>query len=110
MQPGDKAPYAHQNVREFPDWYKPYGFNYQSEGWALFIFGGICVLGWSYLRDIKEQKGRKTRKIYSLLRTDGSVKPFGDNFQFKWAKDRLEKEDPNWVKFTIKKERAAAHH
>ena len=28
MKEGDLAPYAHQNVREFPDWYKPYGFNY----------------------------------------------------------------------------------
>ena len=66
QKPGDKAPYAHQNVREFPDWYKPYGFNYQGHGWLAAILSGFMVLGWSYMNDIREAKGRKVRKIYPL--------------------------------------------
>ena len=54
MQPGDLAPYAHQNLRKFPDWYKPYGFNYMGDGWLLFFLAGFACLGWSYLNDIKE--------------------------------------------------------
>ena len=95
-------------MREFPDWYKPYGFNYQGEGWLAFILGGFLVLGWSYMRDIKEAKGRKSRKIYPLQRED--TKHWSHNFQYKWVKDRLDKEDPNFTKFMVKKERAAVHH
>ena len=51
---GDSAPYAHRNVRAFPDWYKPYTFNYTSEGYTLLFFGGIFLFGYSYMNDIKE--------------------------------------------------------
>ena len=61
-QVGDQAHYAHQNIREFPDWYKPYGFNYQGDGWLVFFLVGFTAFGWSYMNDIKEAKGRKTRK------------------------------------------------
>ena len=53
----------------FPDWYKPYGFNYQGEGWLAVILGGFAVGTYSYMNDIKEQKGRKTRKQYPILLT-----------------------------------------
>ena len=69
---------------------------------------GFLVLGWSYMRDIKEAKGRKSRKIYPLDRE--GLKHWTHNFKYKWAKDRLDKEDPNFTKFMIKKERAAVHH
>ena len=108
MKPGDLAPYAHQNLRKFPDWYKPYGFNYMGEGWLVFFLGGFACLGWSYLNDIKELKGRKQRKVYPLQRPD--VKEWSDNFRYKWAADRIEKNDPNFTKFLIKKPRAAVHH
>tara|TARA_B110000977_G_C10763892_1_gene371834 strand:- start:212 stop:541 length:330 start_codon:yes stop_codon:yes gene_type:complete len=74
---GDKAQLANQNVRVFPDWYKPYGFNYQGEGWFAFFFLGTCVGGWSYMNDIKEMKGRKSRKVY-LLDHD-NVKSYKEN-------------------------------
>ncbi len=64
LQPGEQAPLAHVNERVFPDWYKPYMLNYQSEGYFVLIFAGFCLFGYSYLNDIKEQKGRKTRKIW----------------------------------------------
>ena len=95
-------------MREFPDWYKPYGFNYQGDGWLALLLGGFLVFGWSYMRDIKEAKGRKSRKIYPLARE--GLKSWSENFTYKWAKDRLDKGDPNFTKFLEKKERAAVHH
>ena len=55
---------AHTAVRVFPDWYKPYGFNYQKDGYLLLFFGIVALYGYSYLNDIKEQKGRTSRKIF----------------------------------------------
>ena len=105
---GDKAIYAHQNQRVFPDWYKPYGFNYQGEGWLVVILGGFAVGTYSYMNDIKEQKGRKTRKQYPILKE--GIKTWNDQFNYMWALDRIEKGDPNWTKFTQHKPRASAHH
>merc|ERR1712083_183561 len=68
---GDEAPLAHRNVRAFPDWYKPYTFNYMSEGYLLLTFGVLTLFGYSYMNDIKEQKGRRVRrKFISELETD----------------------------------------
>ena len=105
---GDKAQYAHQNVREFPDWYKPYSLNYLGEGWLCLFLSGFALFGWSYMNDIKECKGRKKRKIYPLMRDD--TKPFSENDTRKYALERIAAEDPNWTKFLVKKERAAVHH
>ena len=74
------------------------------------MFVGFYVLGWSYMRDIAEAKGRRTRKAYPLLREDGTVKAYHENRTYLWAKDRLNKEDPNWTKFLEHKPRASAHH
>ena len=58
-------------MRVFPDWYKPYTFNYTSDGYMLLIFGVIGIFGYSYMNDILEQKGRKSRKIFeSKLNTN----------------------------------------
>ena len=61
---GDKAPLAHSEVRKFPAWWKPYGFNYFSDGYMLLAFFTFAVFGWSYFNDICEQKGRKQRKVF----------------------------------------------
>ena len=103
---GDKAQYAHQNVRKFPDWYKPYGFNYQGDGWLCFILGGFVVAGWSFKNDIKEAKGRKVRKIFK--RDD--LKEYHEYRTDSWAKNRIDAGDKNFTKFLVKKERAAVHH
>ena len=66
------------------------------------------MLGWSYMNDIKEAKGRKTRKVYPLMRE--GLKTHSEVTTYRWAKDRLDKEDPNFTKFLVKKERAAVHH
>jgi|688.fasta_scaffold1168191_1 hypothetical protein len=67
---GDKAPLAHSDVRKFPEWWKPYGFNYFSDGYMLLAFATFAIFGWSYINDICEQKGRKHRKVfYSTLPT-----------------------------------------
>ena len=51
---GDSAPIAHNDVRVFPAWYKPYTFNYTSDGYMLLFFGGFFLFGYSYMNDIKE--------------------------------------------------------
>lgn len=51
---GDSAPLAHQQVRVFPDWYKPYTYNYTSDGYMLLFFGVMGIFGYSYMNDIKE--------------------------------------------------------
>ena len=60
--------------------------------------------GWSYMNDIKECKGRRTRKVYPLSRED--TKPYNYDYTCKYAKERIEAGDPNWTKFLVKKERA----
>ena len=47
-KPGDLPEFAQQNVRVFPDWYKPYGFNYSGEGWFVFILGGFAIGTYTY--------------------------------------------------------------
>ena len=51
---GDSAPLAHDQVRQFPEWYKPYTFNYTSDGYLLLFLGVFALFGWSYKRDICE--------------------------------------------------------
>jgi hypothetical protein len=51
---GDSAPLAHQQVRVFPNWYKPYTYNYTSDGYMLLFFGVMGIFGYSYMNDIKE--------------------------------------------------------
>ena len=43
QQPGDEAELAYRNVREFPDWYKPYTFNYLENGYFLAAIGFIAL-------------------------------------------------------------------
>ena len=103
---GDEAPLAQNDVRSFPDWYKPYTFNYTGEGYLALFFGGFCLFGYSYTNDIKEQKGRTSRKIFeSELMTHGERAR--DSYH---ARKRLAINDAEFEKFTHKKERAAVHH
>ena len=93
-------------MREFPEWYKPYTYNYMSDGYMLLFFGAFVLFGYSYLNDIKEQKGRKSRKVFeSSLPTNGELLK-----SRRWAVDRLAANDPAFEKYTHKKERAHVHH
>lgn len=76
VKPGEKAPLAYQNVREFPDWWKPYRWNYTGEGWFLLCLGGILLFGYSYTNDIARVKGRFSRKVFdkSYLETPNEKK------------------------------------
>ena len=97
---------AHTDVRVFPAWYKPYTFNYTSEGYLCLFLGVIGIYGYSYMNDIKEQKGRKYRKIFpSSLPTNTEALA-----NRKFATSRLAANDPEFEKYTHKKERAAVHH
>ena len=76
-----------------------------SEGYFLLGLGGIALFGYSYMNDIKEQKGRKTRKVFDR----------GDLTESKlrkqlYAKERIEAGDPEFTKFLVKKERHYANH
>ena len=75
-EPGAAAPVAHNSIRVFPDWYKPYGFNYHSDGYLLLFLGGMMLYGYSYTNDILEQKGRRERKVFpsSLETSDEKFK------------------------------------
>ena len=105
MKPGDHAPSAHQNTRVFPDWYKPYMLNYASEGYMVLFLSVIFLFGYSYTNDIKEQKGRKTRKVF-----DRGDLTFTKLRKDKYAKERIEAGDKNFAKFLEKKERHYIHH
>lgn len=73
----------------------------------LLGFGTMALFGYSYLNDIKEQKGRKKRKIFK-----SDLPTYGERMkrQKEYAQRRLDAHDPQFEKFTHKKERAAVHH
>ena len=106
MTVGQAAPLAHQDTRQFPAWYRPYTFNYSGEGYLALFFGGLLIAGYSYLNDICEQKGRRSRKTFdSDLPT--LAQKHRDGFQ---ARHRLAAGDKEFEVFTHRKERAAVHH
>lgn len=51
-------------MRKFPDWWKPYRWNYYGEGYFICGLALLCIYGYSYTKDIKAMKGRKERKIF----------------------------------------------
>ena len=103
---GAEAPLAHQDVRQFPAWYKPYTFNYSGDGYLVGMFAGILLFGYSYTNDIKEQKGRKSRQVFlSPLQTNREK-----TASSYLARERLAAGDAEFEKFTHAKERAAVHH
>lgn len=105
MKAGDQAPAAHVNTRVFPDWYKPYMLNYQSEGYFVLIVSVIFLFGYSYTNDIKEQKGRKQRKVF-----DRGDLTFSKLAKSQHAKARIEAGDPEYTKFLVLKPKAHGHH
>ena len=68
-------------------------------------FGCVFIFGYSYMNDIKEQKGRKTRKVFD--RGDLTVKVLQGQL---YAKERIAKGDPQFTKFLVPKERAQSGH
>jgi hypothetical protein len=71
------------------------------------MLGVFALFGYSYLNDIKEQKGRKERKVWQ--RTDLTQAKL---VKQQYAKERLAAGDPQFTKFLEKKERhyLHAHH
>ena len=106
MVEGQQAPLAHTNMREFPSWYKPYGLNYQGEGYTMLIFFGFAIFGYSYTNDICEQKGRNSRKVFPTELKSNYEK----GSQRYYAKERIAAGDADYTRFLEPKERAAVHH
>ena len=80
--------------------------NYYGDGYLLLFLGGFALFGYSYLADIKQAKGRKTRFVYrSDLQTEAEKKN-----QDSWSVRQIKKGDPNFTKFLEPKARAALHH
>ena len=96
---------AHQNERIFPAWYKPYSFNYHGEGYFVLGLGVFALFGYSYINDITESKGRKTRKIFD--RGDLTAAKLQKQ---QFAKERIAKGDPEFTKFLKLKPQAQGHH
>ena len=57
------------------------------------------------MRDIKESKGRKQRKIFSY-----KFQTAKELASKKYAVERLAKGDTEFTKFLVKKEKAHGHH
>jgi hypothetical protein len=73
----------------------------------LLGFATLALFGYSYFNDIKEQKGRKQRKVFqSQLPTHGERV----RRQLGYVDRRLAAHDPQFEKFLHAKERAAVHH
>ena len=67
--------------------------------------GTLGLFGYSYMNDIKEQKGRKERKVFERGdRTKGKV------VKELHAKARIEAGDADFKKFLVAKERSHGHH
>jgi hypothetical protein len=92
-------------------------FNYTSDGYFLVALGAIflctiClivdlifIVGYSYINDITECKGRKTRKVFP-----NNLMTYSELSKDRHAAARIAAGDPNYTKFLVKKERASAHH
>ena len=106
MEVGQEAPIARNEKRKFPDWYKPYTFNYTSDGYFLVLFFGLLGAGWTFMRDIKEQKGRKSVRVFeSTLLTESQKQR-----KIKLGRDRVSAGDATYTRYMEPKERAAEHH
>ena len=63
------------------------------------------LFGYSFTNDIKEQKGRKQRKVF-----DRGDLTFSKLSKQMYAKERIEKGDPEYTKFLVAKPKAHGHH
>ena len=71
----------------------------------MLFFGLVGLFGYSYMNDIKEQKGRKVRKVFDRGdRTKGKI------IKDQYAKERIAAGDKEFTKFLELKERSHGHH
>ena len=72
----------------------------------VLFFSGMLIAGYSYTRDIAEQKGRRSRKVFESDLPTNAQKARASYF----GRDRIAAGDASYEQFTHKKERAAVHH
>ena len=72
----------------------------------ILFFVGLLGAGYSYMSDICEQKGRRSRKIFESDLPTNAQKVRQSMF----GRQRLQAGDAEYEKFTHAKERAVAHH
>ena len=103
---GTEAPIARADTRAFPDWYKPYTFNYSGEGYLALFFGVFCIYGYSSLGDICEQKGRKSRKTF-----ESPLETHGERARNSYmGRKQVAAGNADYEKFLHPKQRASVHH
>ncbi|CAI2383176.1 unnamed protein product [Moneuplotes crassus] len=106
FNPGDMPQLAYQNVRKFPDWYKPYLNNYYSHGFLVVYFMAMVVYTWTYRQEIKLVKGRK--KIIDYDHKD--CQTFAQKRKRRYAKERIAAGDEQWTRYLEPKARNEHHH
>ena len=65
--------------------------NYTGNGWFIFFLGVFALGGWTYLDDIKFEKGRKERKIYDI---NARTHDYTERSGMAWVERQLAKGDP----------------
>ena len=103
---GDIPQLAYQNVRKFPDWYKPYLHNYYGHGYIILYFLMMGLYTWTYKKEIMMVKGRK--RIIDYDHED--CQTFAEKTKKGYALDRIAAGDPQWTRYLHDKRRNESHH
>ena len=103
---GDSAQLAYQNVRKFPEWYKPYLYNYYNHGYLALYFFFIALYGWTYKKEICAVKGRRSLRNYDHQ----DCKTLSQKKKFKHAKERVEAGDEQFTRYMHPQHRNEGHH
>lgn len=62
-------------------------------------------MSWSFFNDVKEIKGRKTRKVYN-----SELETKSQHNKHRYAIERIKAGNDEFSKFLEKKERSTGHH
>lgn len=58
LKPGSEAPLGYVGKKEFPDWYKPYSFNYNGHGFLIVSVLTSCFLAYIVTKETLDKMGR----------------------------------------------------
>ena len=105
-QEGDSPELAYQNIRKFPDWFKPYMFNYYGHGYLALYFFFIMLYGWTFKKEICKVKGRRSIVTHDH---DDCLTP-KQKFSREFTKERIAEDDERYTRFLKPKARNIHHH
>ena len=64
LKPGSEAPLGYIGKKDFPDWYKPYTFNYYGNGFLIVAFLTGCFLAYCVTEETLSRMGRDSIKTH----------------------------------------------